>query len=86
MNQKKVKQLRKLIKPIQVQWLQSLLTKEESKNITVQNITEHLPKETHIKSINGTSLSFMSDKWVMKQLKKYPSITCYEELKQILNL
>ena len=86
MNQKKIKKLRKLIKPIQLEWLRGLLTEEEGNKITMANITEHMPQETHIKGITGTTLSFMCDKWVLKQLKKHPDISSYEELKHKLKL
>jgi hypothetical protein len=80
MNQKKVKQLRKRIKPIQVEWLKSLLPDEQAKTITVDNVDELLPTEQSINSGGQRYLSFMTDKWVIKMLKEKPSITTYEEL------
>jgi hypothetical protein len=83
MNQKKVKQLRKRIKPIQVEWLKSLLPDEQAKTITVDNVEGLLPDQTHVFGRGMLYLSYMSDKWIMKMLKRNPSITTYEELNKI---
>jgi len=83
MNQKKVKQLRKRIKPIQVEWLKSLLPDEQAKTITVDNVDELLPDQTHVFGGWQMYLSYMSDKWILKMLKQNPSITTYEELTEI---
>lgn len=82
MNQKKVKQLRKRIKPIQVEWLKSLLPDEQANTITVDNVDGLLPDQTHVFGGNKIHLSYMTDKWIMKFLKRYPFITSYKELKQ----
>jgi hypothetical protein len=83
MNQKKVKQLRKRIKPIQVEWLKSLLPDEQAKTITVDNVEGLLPDQTHVFGRGMLYLSYMSDKWIMKMLKRNPNITTYEELNKI---
>lgn len=83
MNQKKVKQLRKRIKPIQVEWLKSLLPDEQAKTITVDNVEGLLPDQTHVFGKGMLYLSYMSDKWIMKMLKRNPHITTYEELNKI---
>ena len=38
MSEKKIKQLRKRIKPLQVEWLKSLLPEDQAKDITVDNV------------------------------------------------
>ena len=48
MNQKKIKQLRKKVKPLQVQWLKSLLPKEQADTITIDNVDDLLPEQTHV--------------------------------------
>jgi len=83
MNQKKVKQLRKRIKPIQVEWLKSLLPDEQAKTITVDNVEGLLPDQTHVFGKGMLYLSYMSDKWIMKMLKRNPHITTYEELNKL---
>jgi|TARA_R110002050_G_scaffold213285_1_gene349560 hypothetical protein len=82
MNAKKVKQLRKKIKPLQLEWLQSLLSDKEFKKISMRNIEEFLPKDIYVVAGYQIYLAFMSDKWVMKKLKRNPNIISYKELQQ----
>ena len=84
--QQKVKQLRKLIKPIQVEWMKSLLPEEEANKVSLETIDELLPDEKYIKSLKGVTLLHMSDKWILKKLKKHPHITTYKQLKEELNV
>lgn len=83
MNSKQIKKLRKLIKPLQVEWLQSLLPEDQAKTITVDNVNDLLPDQTHVFGGGKMHLSFMTDKWIMKMLKKYPYIKTYNELQTI---
>jgi|TARA_R110000772_G_C13054906_1_gene414613 hypothetical protein len=80
---KQIKKLRKLIKPLQVEWLKSLLPEDQSKEITVSNVDGLLPDQTHVFGGGKMHLSFMTDKWIMKMLKKYPDIKTYNELQTI---
>ena len=80
MNQKKIKQLKKRIKPLQVEWLQSILPKDQADTITLENVEGLLPDETHVFGKGQIYLSYMSDKWIMKQLKRNPNIKSYTEL------
>ena len=83
MSSKQIKKLRKLIKPLQVEWLQSLLPEDQAKTITVDNVNDLLPDQTHVFGGGKMHLSFMTDKWIMKMLKKYPYIKTYNELQTI---
>jgi len=83
MNSKQLKKLRRLIKPLQVEWLQSILPEDQGKVITVDNVEELMPDQTHIYGNRQMHLSFMTDKWIMKMLKKYPYIKTYNELQTI---
>ena len=70
MNKKKLKELKKRIRPIQIEWLKSLLPQEEADKITVDNVEGLLPEDNYMKGIKGITLVFMSDRWLLKQLKK----------------
>ena len=83
MSEKKIKQLRKRIKPLQVEWLQSLLPEDQAKDITVDNVDGLLPDQTHAFGQGQLYLSYMTDKWIMKHLKRNPHITTYKELQEI---
>jgi hypothetical protein len=80
MNSKQLKKLRKLVKPLQVEWLQSILPEDQGKTITIDNVEELMPDQTHVFGNRQMHLSFMSDKWIMKILKNNPHITTYKEL------
>ena len=83
MNAKLVKKLRKRIKPIQVEWLKTLLPEDQAEKVNLENIKDLIPSEPHIFAGNRLYLTFMSDKWVMKQLKRNPHITTYKELSEL---
>jgi|TARA_R100000479_G_scaffold143476_1_gene79042 hypothetical protein len=83
MSEKQIKKLRKKIKPLQVEWLKTLLPAEQSDSITIENVDELLPDQTHVFGGGTMYLSYMSDKWVMKMLKKYPHIKTYSDLETI---
>tara|TARA_R100000935_G_scaffold51424_1_gene77880 strand:+ start:444 stop:707 length:264 start_codon:yes stop_codon:yes gene_type:complete len=83
MNTKQLKKLRRLVKPIQVEWLQSLLSEEQGKDITVDTVEGLLPEQTHAFGQGQLHLSYMTDKWIMKYLKQYPNITTYKELIEV---
>ena len=85
MNTKQLKKLRRLVKPIQVEWLQSLLSEEQGKDITVDTVEGLLPEQTHAFGQGQLHLSYMTDKWIMKYLKQYPNITTYKELIEVSN-
>ena len=85
MNAKKLKKLRRKVKLLQVEWLKSLLNKEEAENINLKNIDSLLPKQTHYYGTGRLYLSYMTDKWIMKILKKYPDIETLGELNDINN-
>ena len=82
-NSKQIKKLRKLIKPLQVEWLQSILPEDQGKEITVSNVKELMPDQTHVFGNGQLHLSFMSDKWIMKILKENQSVSTYKELQKI---
>jgi len=82
-NAKQIKKLRKLVKPIQVEWLQTLLPDDQAMTITVDNVEGLLPEQTHAFGQGQLHMSYMTDKWIMKYLKQYPNITTYKELMEV---
>ncbi len=68
---------------IQVEWLHSLLSEEDAKQITVDNVSTYLSDQTHTFMQGKLELSFMSDRWIIKQLKRNPAIKTYKELEQL---
>ena len=83
MNAKQIKKLRKRVKPIQIEWLESLLPVEQAQTITIDNVEGLLPEQTHAFGQGQLHMSYMTDKWIMKYLKQYPNITTYKELMEV---
>jgi len=83
MSSKQIKKLRKLIKPLQVEWLQSILPADQADTITINNVVDLMPDQTHVFGNGQLHLSFMSDKWIMKILKENQSVRTYKELQKI---
>ena len=80
MNAKKMKELRRRVKPIQVEWLQSVLPDDQKEKVNVNNVNDLLPEQTHVMGGGQMYLSYVTDKWIMKILKKYPHINSFEGL------
>jgi|TARA_R110000787_G_scaffold136009_1_gene248400 hypothetical protein len=80
MNEKKVKALRKKIKPLQVEWLKTLLNEEEAAQVSIDNIDELAPTQDYYMANRTMYLSFMTPKWIMKYLKQFPDINSFAEL------
>jgi len=83
MNQKQIKKLRKRIKPIQIEWLESLLPVEQAQTITIDNVEDLLPEQTHAFGQGQLHMSYMTDKWIMKYLKQNPDIETFDELLKV---
>ena len=83
MNAKQIKKLRKLVKPIQVEWLRTLLPEDQANNITVNNVEGLLPEQTHAFGQGQLHMSYMTDKWIMKYLKQHPDIETFDELLKV---
>jgi len=76
MNGKKAKQLRRRSKELLIEWLRTMVPEgEDTSKITIQNINEFLPQQTHIFANNKLMLSAYSLRWFYKQVKKNPDVT-----------
>jgi hypothetical protein len=83
MSSKQIKKLRKKIKQLQVEWLQSILPEDQAATITIENVQDLMPDQTHVNSYGQLRLSFMSDKWIMKILKDNEGVDTYKDLQEI---
>lgn len=83
MNAKKMSKIRNKAKHILVQWLSSLLSKEEASKINYKNVLQFLPNQTHYYQDGTLKLQPWSYKWVVKKLKHNQELT-YDELYAML--
>lgn len=70
MNQKQSTKIRNKANEVFVEWLKSLLRKEEADKISLNNYWKFLPKETHVFANNQLWLAAYSPRWVAKKIKK----------------
>ena len=82
MNQKKLKALRRKVKRLQVEWIKTLLTEEEASQVTEDKIDALSPTQDYYMANRTIYLSYMTPKWIMKYLKKYPQIDSFSELEK----
>ena len=75
MNTKEMSKIRNKAKAILVEWLKTLLNKEEQKKVNIKNILTLLPNQTHYFSGDTFKLQPWSYKWVVKKLKRNPELT-----------
>lgn len=85
MNKKQLKKLKPRVRTIQAEWLRTLVSEEEAQSISIENVGDLLSKQTHTFIDGKFELSFMSDKWILKKLKRDPSIKTYEQLMASIN-
>ena len=83
MNTKKMKRIRRRAKEVIVEWLQSLLPEHEKDKVTIHNVMDMMPKQTHYVFQNQVRLSAWSFKWVVKKLKQNELLT-FEQLDGII--
>ena len=83
MNSKKMSKIRNKAKHILVEWLRSLLSKEEGEKITFKNVFNFIPNKTHYYQGSTIKLQPWSFKWIVKKLKVNSELT-YDELNVML--
>lgn len=81
MNGRKAKAIRKKSLLILVDWIKTLVSDEEAKNLTKQQAYDLVPKETHVYLNNRLMLSAMSLKWIIKKIKKINKYKNLEDIK-----
>ena len=70
-----MKSIRRKAKGILVEWLKTLLNKEEQAKVNTKNILILLPNQTHYYQGDTFRLQPWSYKWVVKKLKRNSQLT-----------
>mgnify|MGYP003315575977 FL=1 len=71
MNSKLEKKIRKQAKHLMVSWLQSVVPDEEKDKVTVDNLEEYIPDQTHIYANRSLHISAYTLRWFIKGIKKH---------------
>ena len=70
MNSKLEKKIRKQAKHLMVSWLQSVVPDEEKDKVTVDNLEEYIPDQTHIYANRSLHISAYTLRWFIKGIKR----------------
>lgn len=70
MSGKQEKKIRARAKAITIDWLKSLVNKEEADKITLENYANKMPRQTHFLLEGTIYLNSFHLKWVVKRIKK----------------
>jgi len=70
MNARKARQIHQRTRELLVEWVKSLLPEEEAERVSLSNIHNLLPAETHFFANNKIHLNSYSFKWIKKGIKR----------------
>ena len=70
MNSKKEKQIRKHAQNLMLDWLKTVVPEEEKPRITLDNLQDFIPNQTHIYANKQLRVSAYTLRWITKRLKK----------------
>tara|TARA_R100001244_G_scaffold14150_1_gene15716 strand:- start:769 stop:1047 length:279 start_codon:yes stop_codon:yes gene_type:complete len=70
MNLKKEKQIRKHAQNLMLDWLKTVVPDEEKPKITLGNLQDFIPNQTHIYANGQLRISAYTLRWFAKRIKK----------------
>ena len=70
MNSKKEKQIRKHAQNLMLDWLKTVVPEEEKPKITLANLQDFIPNQTHVYANQQLRVSVYTLRWFTKRLKK----------------
>ena len=83
MSEKRARELRKKSKLFFIDWIKTIIPDDEdTSKLTLKNINELLPKDTHYFANGRVWLSAYTVRWFNKKLKKNPNLTLEEIVNQ----
>ena len=70
MNSKKEKQIRRHAESLMLDWLKTVVPDEEKPKITLDNLQDFIPNQTHVYANQQLRVSAYTLRWFTKRLKK----------------
>ena len=70
MNLKKERQIRKHAQTLMLDWLKTVVPDEEKPKITLDNLQDFIPNQTHIYANGQLRVSAYTLRWFAKRIKK----------------
>jgi len=79
MNGQKAKRIRRHAKKLMLDWIKSVVDEDEAKKVTLKNLYQYVPQQTHIYANQHLRVSSYTLRWfeqgIKKLLKKDRTIT-----------
>tara|TARA_Y100000739_G_C20563074_1_gene443986 strand:- start:1060 stop:1329 length:270 start_codon:yes stop_codon:yes gene_type:complete len=79
MNGQKAKRIRRHAKELMLNWIKSVVDEDEAKKVTLKNLAQYVPNQTHIYANQQLRVSAYTLRWfeqgIKKLLKKDRTIT-----------
>ena len=70
MNSKQEKKIRKHAQYLMVEWLRSVVPDEEKDKVSIDNVQDYIPNQTHIYANTSLHISAYTLRWFVKGIKK----------------
>ena len=70
MNGRKAKRIRRHAKHLMLEWLKTMVSEDEAKKVTIKNIQDYIPDQTHIYANQSLRVSAYTLRWFAKGIKK----------------
>ena len=70
MNSKQEKKIRKHAKHLMVEWLRSVVPDEEKDKVSIDNVQDYIPDQTHVYANRQLHISAYTLRWFVKGIKK----------------
>ena len=69
MNSKQEKKIRKHAKHLMVEWLRSVVPDEEKDKVSIDNVQDYIPDQTHVYANWQLHISAYTLRWFIKRIK-----------------
>ena len=70
MNGRKAKRIRRHAKHLMLEWLKTMVSEDEAKKVTIKNIQDYIPDQTHIYANKSLRVSAYTLRWFAQGIKK----------------
>ena len=70
MNGQKAKRIRRHAKELMLDWIKSVVDEDEAKKVTLKNLAQYVPNQTHIYANQQLRVSAYTLRWFEQGIKK----------------
>ena len=70
MNGRKAKRIRRHANQLVLEWLKTMLTDEEAKQLNPKNMDKYMPEQTHFFANRSLHISAYTSRWFQQRIKR----------------